>query len=431
MAVVAWILAVLSSFRLLRPVLRTLHGVLTYEIRIGKVSLTLGGMLLFGAAVYVAFWIARWLRVILSDEVLPRMALPRGVANSVSTLSYYAVVLGGLMFALAASGVEMSQFAIVFGALGVGIGFGLQNIVNNFVSGLILMFERPIQPGDTVEITGTTGTVREIGMRATTLKTGEGADVVIPNGTLLSEKLINWTMSDMNRRVDVDLGVAYGTDPRKVATLLTEVTASCTGIGAQPAPAVIFKGFGANSLDFGIRAWTRSFGDWVAIRSELSMRVNEALVAAGIEIPFPQQDIHIRSFAAEARASLVTNDAHLPSPRCAEPDPPRERYACVEVSHPRRARSAPSRARRSMNGRPRPSAPAARRYLGTRARQRTPCGREPCHVSQCSRCWQPSRARSRRSRSSMPTRRAPVSIRATDLCASRTASGRSRPPEPS
>ena len=247
-AVIAWILAVLNSFRLLRPVLRTLHRVLTYEIGIGKVSLTLGGLLLFGAAVYVAFWIARWLRVILSDEVLPRMALPRGVANSVSTLSYYAVVLFGLMFALAASGVEMSQFAIVFGALGVGIGFGLQNIVNNFVSGLILMFERPIQPGDTVEITGTTGTVREIGMRATTLKTPEGADVVIPNGTLLSEKLINWTMSDMNRRVDVDLGVAYGTDPRKVAKLLTDVTADCTGIAAQPAPTVVFKGFGANSL---------------------------------------------------------------------------------------------------------------------------------------------------------------------------------------
>ena len=166
----------------------------------------------------------------------------------------------------------------MFGALGVGIGFGLQNVVNNFVSGLILMFERPIQPGDTVEITGTTGTVREIGMRATTLKTREGADVVIPNGTLLSEKLINWTMSDMNRRVDVDrrrrlrLGSAQGgrrCSPKSRRT--------CTGIAAQPAPAVIFKGFGASSLDFGIRAWTRNFGDWVAIRSELAMRVHDAL----------------------------------------------------------------------------------------------------------------------------------------------------------
>jgi small-conductance mechanosensitive channel len=234
------------------------------------------------------------------------MELPRGVANSVSTLSYYAIVLLGLMFALAAAGFQMSQFAIVFGALGVGIGFGLQNIVNNFVSGLILMFERPIQPGDTVEITGTSGTVRDIGMRATTLKTFEGADVVIPNGTLLSEKLINWTMSDMNRRVDVDVGVAYGSDPRQVAKLLTDVTVACEGIAGQPAPAVIFKGFGASSLDFNIRAWTRNFGDWVAIRSELAMRVHEALVAADIAIPYPQHDIHIRSVDSEARAGLVT-----------------------------------------------------------------------------------------------------------------------------
>jgi small-conductance mechanosensitive channel len=304
-AVIAWILAILSSFRMLRPVLRAVRAVLTYPLEIGKISVTLGSVILFGVAVYAAFWIARWMRVILSDEVLPKMALPRGVANSVATLSYYALVLLGLMFALAAAGFQMSQFAIVFGALGVGIGFGLQNIVNNFVSGLILMFERPIQPGDTVEVTGTSGVVREIGMRATTLKTGEGADVVIPNGTLLSEKLINWTMGDLNRRVDVDLGVAYGADLRKVASVLMDVTKTCDGIAPQPAPAVIFKGFGPSTLDFGIRAWTGNFADFGAIRSELAMRVNEALLKAGIEIPFPQQDVHIRSIAPEVRANLA------------------------------------------------------------------------------------------------------------------------------
>ena len=117
------------------------------------------------------------------------------------------------MIALAAAGFQLSELAIIIGALGVGIGFGLQNVVNNFVSGLILMFERPIQPGDVIEVSGTSGKVREIGMRATTLTTFEGADVVVPNGTLLSEKLINWTLSDMNRRLDVNVGVAYGTRP--------------------------------------------------------------------------------------------------------------------------------------------------------------------------------------------------------------------------
>jgi len=238
--------------------------------------------------------------------VLPKMSLPRGVANSISSLSYYALVMAGLFVALAAAGFEMSQLAIVVGALGVGIGFGLQNVVNNFVSGLILMFERPIQPGDVVEITGTSGKVREIGMRATTLTTFEGADVVVPNGTLLSEKLINWTLTDMNRRLDVAVGVAYGTDPGKVLALLMEVTKSTPGVADDIEPTVLFVGFGASSLDFAIRAWTHEFSDWVRIRSDLTVRVHDAIVAAGIEIPFPQQDLHLRSVSAEAGAALAT-----------------------------------------------------------------------------------------------------------------------------
>jgi small-conductance mechanosensitive channel len=320
-AVVAWVLAVLNSFRMLRPVVSTLYTVLTYPVGIGKITLTLGSLLLFGVGVYVAFWIARWMRMILNDEVLPKMALPRGVANSVSTLSYYAIVLVGLLFALAAAGFQMSQFAIVFGALGVGIGFGLQNVVNNFVSGLILMFERPIQPGDTVEITGTSGTVREIGMRATTLKTPEGADVVIPNGTLLSEKLINWTMSDMNRRVDVDIGVAYGSNPRAVSELLARVARETPGIATQPAPVVVFTGFGASSLNFGIRAHA-NFSDWVSTRTELSLRVHDALVAASIEIPFPQQDVRLRSIDPEVRAELASPERAPESDAAAPPTPP-------------------------------------------------------------------------------------------------------------
>jgi potassium efflux system protein len=233
------------------------------------------------------------------------MALPRGVGNSVSTLSYYALILVGLMVALAAAGFDASQFALVFGALGVGIGFGLQNVVNNFVSGLILMFERPIQPGDVVEVSGTSGTVREIGMRATTLTTPEGADVVVPNGTLLSEKLVNWTLSDMNRRVDVEVGIAYGSDPRRVLKLLGEIARDTPGIVAEPAPAVVFKGFGPSSLDFGIRAWTHDFGDWVTIRTEMTARVYEALAREGIEIPRPQQDLNLRNVSPEAAARLA------------------------------------------------------------------------------------------------------------------------------
>ncbi len=305
-AVVAWVVVVLNAFRIYRPIRDALVAALTHEFSLGKLSVTLGGVLLFGFSVWLAFWVAKTVRYVLQDEVLPKMSLPRGVANSVSSLTYYAVMIAGLFVALAAAGFEVSQLAFVVGALGVGIGFGLQNVVNNFVSGLILMFERPIQPGDVVEVSGTSGKVREIGMRATTLSTFEGADVVVPNGMLLNEKLINWTLSDMDRRIDVNVGVAYGSDPRKVLELLMEVTrVHATASPRTPEPAVLFVGFGASSLDFTIRAWTNNFGDWVKIRSNLAVRVHDALMAADIQIPFPQHDVHVRSVAPAAGAALA------------------------------------------------------------------------------------------------------------------------------
>lgn len=325
-ALVAWILVVLHEFRIARPIFRSVTAVLDFPLEAGEISVTLRSILLFLVSIYVAFWIAKTVRYVLRDEMLPNMNLPRGVANSVASLSYYGLVLVGLMVALAAAGFETSQFAIVFGALGVGIGFGLQNVVNNFVSGLILMFERPIQPGDIVEVSGTSGKVREIGMRATTLTTFEGADVVVPNGTLLSEKLINWTLSDMDRRIDVNVGVAYGTDPRRVLELLEEVARTTPGVAAAPAPNIVFMGFGASSLDFSIRAWTKDFGDWVNIRSQMTVRIYEALQQAGIEIPFPQQDLHLRSVSLEAAVRLgggdlqpATPDARAQAPSRAEP----------------------------------------------------------------------------------------------------------------
>ena len=304
-ALVAWVIVVMNEFRVFRPVRDSVMAMLTHELKFGQISLTLGGVLLFLFSVWLAFWAAKTVRLILQDEILPNMSLPRGVANSISSLTYYAMVLFGLFVALAAAGFEVGQLALVIGALGVGIGLGLQNVVNNFVSGLILMFERPIQPGDVVEVGGVSGKVREIGMRATTMSTFEGADVVVPNGMLLSEKLINWTLSDMDRRIDVNVGVAYGTDPRKVLDLLMEVTKATPGIATQPEPTVLFVGFGANSLDFSIRSWTNNFGDWVKIRSELTVRVYDALCHAGIEIPFPQQDVHVRTVSPAAGAALA------------------------------------------------------------------------------------------------------------------------------
>lgn len=300
----AWLLYSADRFRILRPLQAALSGVLSYKITLGEITITPGHMLVFVVAVFVSFWAAKAVRLVLREEVLVRMPLPRGVGNSIASLSYYAVLLLGVLVALSAAGLKITQLAFVAGALGVGIGFGLQNVVNNFVSGLILMFERPIQPGDVIEVDGVAGSVREIGMRATTIKTFDGADVVVPNGTLLSEKLTNWTLFDRHRRLEVMLGVAYGSDPAAVLALLEQTVKNAPDIAADPAPVVLFSGFGASSLDFSVRAWTYDYDRWVQVRSTLVLRLHAALAQAGIEIPFPQQDLHLRSIAPEVGAAL-------------------------------------------------------------------------------------------------------------------------------
>jgi small-conductance mechanosensitive channel len=305
-AIIGWLMFLLNQFRLLQLFQKMIDGAWDYKLSFGELSVSLGGVLVFFFSVLLAFWVARTVRFILREEVLPNMSLDRGVANSISSLTYYALMMIGLFVALAAAGFQVGQLTIIIGALGVGIGLGLQNVVNNFVSGLILMFERPVQPGDVIEVTGTTGTVRDIGMRATTVTTFEGADVVVPNGAILSEKLINWTLNNTNRRMEVEVGVAYGTDPKMVLELLAKITTETHGVISYPKPAVLFKGFGPSSLDFVIRAWTDNFNDWVNIHSNLTLRVHEAIVAAGIEIPFPQHDLHLRSIDPAITMAFAT-----------------------------------------------------------------------------------------------------------------------------
>jgi small-conductance mechanosensitive channel len=192
----------------------------------------------------------------------------------------------------------------VIGALGVGIGFGLQNVVNNFVSGLILMFERPIQPGDVIDVGTMQGKVLEIGLRATRVRTWEGAEVIVPNGTMLSGNLVNWTLSDTTRRVEIPVGVAYGSSIRRVLEILTRVAKAQPDALKEPEPVVVFNGFGESSLDFLVRFWAPDATIAVTAHSEAGVQIAEALAEAGIEIPFPQRDLHIRSLSPEAMQEL-------------------------------------------------------------------------------------------------------------------------------
>ncbi len=301
----AWVTATLYSLRVFDLVKTKLYAISGFTIEAGSISITIGGIVLFCGSVYLSFWIARTIRSVLAEDVLPKMTLPRGVANSVSTMSYYSLLMLGLLVALTAAGFQMSQLALVVGALSVGIGFGLNTVINNFVCGLILMIERPIQPGDTIELSGTMGKIRDIGIRTTTITTFDGADVLVPNGLLLSEKLTNWTLSNRRRRIEVAVGVAYDCAPREVQALLLEVAHKIAGVSLEPPPAVVFTGFGESSLNFVVRVWTDDFDLGGDIGSEMALEIHAALKAAGIEIPFPQRDLHIRSVDAGVVAAVA------------------------------------------------------------------------------------------------------------------------------
>ena len=166
-------------------------------------------------------------------------------------------------------------------------------VVNNFVSGAILLFERPIRVGDRVQIEDLFGIVTAIGIRASRVRTFDGSDVIVPNSDFIAGRVINWTLSDRKRRVILPVGVAYGTQPQRVIELLREVVCSHPGVVADPAPTVLFRGFGDSSLNFEIRAFTE--GDWLEVMSELALATSQALEQAGISIPFPQRDLHLRN----------------------------------------------------------------------------------------------------------------------------------------
>lgn len=284
-ATLAWLLYSADRFRLLRPVHLVGAQVMDLGVEVGEVSVHLGDVIVFALASWLAVALARGVRRLLRDELPGHTALPRGVGSSIASLSYYAVLVLGLLVALSAAGFKVSQLALVFGALGVGIGFGLQNVVNNFVSGLVLMFERPIRPGDTVDAAGASGTVRDIRLRSTTIRTFDGADVILPNGLLLAGNLTNWTLHDHHRRIDIALALGADADTARVTALLEAAVRATAGVAAQPPSAVLITAIDRNGVNFAVRAWTDDAGDWLAVRSDLLARTLTALRDAGIAIP--------------------------------------------------------------------------------------------------------------------------------------------------
>jgi len=292
-AAVVWLGTTLHWFSLLDLTRSLLLAVLSYEFTRGFVSISLGDVLALVATIWASFLISRFVRFALEEDVYPRLPMGRGLPYAISNLLHYVILLIGFTVAIGALGVDLNRMTLLTGAFGVGVGFGLQTIVNNFVSGLILLVERPIQVGDAIQMADLDGEVRRIGIRSTTVHTWRGAEVIVPNATLISGNLTNWTLSDRTRRLELPIGVAYGTDPDRVIALLTETAAAVPGVLAKPAPVALFLSFGDSSLNFELRAWTDHFEEWGLIRSQIAVAVNSRLKSEGIAIPFPQRDVNL------------------------------------------------------------------------------------------------------------------------------------------
>ncbi|MBL8659954.1 MAG: mechanosensitive ion channel family protein [Rhodospirillales bacterium] len=262
---------------------------------------TIGGVRLSAvdAAVAVAVFalalmVTRALRRTLSERVLPLTKLDLGIRNSLSVGVGYIGSMVAVLLAIAVLGIDLSNLAIVAGALSVGIGFGLQNIVNNFISGLILLVERPIKAGDWVVVGTHQGYVKRINVRATEIETFERASVLLPNSELLQSAVLNWTHKDKTGRVEVGVGVAYGSDTQKVRDILLECARGHVEISSWPAPYVVFREFGASSLDFEVRAFIKDIEKRLMVASDLRFAIDQAFRDNDIEIPFAQHDIRLR-----------------------------------------------------------------------------------------------------------------------------------------
>ena len=291
-AFIWWSRAALGNFQLLEPLTEKARAALSASATVGGLDVSVGRVVAALVILVTTWLMARVVRFALREEVLPRLRLPTGADHSVVSVVNYVLWGSGVLLAAAAGGLSGTQLTVVFGALGVGIGFGLQNIVSNFVSGLILIFERPIKVGDRVETKDHFGIVTGIGIRASTIRTFDGAEVVVPNSDLVSKEFVNWTRTDMTRRVEVLVHVALGTDPKRVLEILRDTASAHPKTLESPAPSALMVGFGESALDFRVLVWTR-IDDYLQVSSDLHVSINDELKGAGIEIPFPQRDLYV------------------------------------------------------------------------------------------------------------------------------------------
>lgn len=279
-----------------------IHG---YSLTLGATTISVEMITLALGTLYLTFQMSWLLQAIFETRFFYKKAVDRGVRDAIKKLMHYGVVTIGFLAVLSTLGLSLQNFVVVLGALGVGIGFGLQDIVNNFLSGLILLFERPVKVGDFIIVNEEWGTISKIGLRSTVVETIDRSEIIVPNSQLISEKVTNWTFSSQVARLLIPVGVAYGSNVTQVMEILTTVAQKHPEALQDPAPNILFMNFGDSSLNFEIRVFINDIRVLFRIRSEMLQQIDVGFREAGIEIPFPQRDLHLRSIDEKVMEQML------------------------------------------------------------------------------------------------------------------------------
>ncbi len=271
-------------------------------IQTPQTRITIWSVVYLLVLVLALLWLARRVQMWLTNGPLLRKSMDPSARQVAGTLARYLMLLIGLLVIVQTAGIDLTTFNVLAGAVGIGVGFGLQNVVSNFIAGVIIMFERPIRIGDRIVVGGVEGNVVEIGARGTTVVTNDNIAVIVPNSKFITENVVNWKYTDASVRFRIPLSVAYGSDARLVERVLLELADADPDVLKDPVPAVRFMGFGDDGLSFELRAWSASLVDRKGkLISQLNFAIYERFQREGIEFPFPQRDLHLKSGVLELR----------------------------------------------------------------------------------------------------------------------------------
>ena len=292
-------------------VLEVINKVLTYPlIKMGESNLTLQSLIILGILFVLVIVIEKIVRERVIMRIFDKTEFPEALEYGIARILGYVFMVIGFYMAFQIVGIDLSSLTIIAGGISVGVGFGLQNIINNFVSGIIIFAEQPIAIGDRVEVSGIAGRVVKISLRSTMVETSDNITMIVPNADFISQTVTNWSYSDPKVRIRIPVGVAYGTNPKEVEKLLLEVAEEDSRTLKDPKAKVIFRAFGASSLDFELAAWTKEMSTRpTSYISGMNFAIDKKFREHDIEIPFPQQDLHIRSSGFEIKKSEETKSS--------------------------------------------------------------------------------------------------------------------------